>query len=235
MAEVPPASFSIEITDVESRGSRVTLTASSAEQAQFYDGDVIRGSVIVEVSSIYYLKYLGIELSGSTSIKVQRVDSTAVAPKSFKNKEVFLLKTQALAGTPQTPSLPPSRSSPASPAVTSQGRVVQLNRGRHVLPFELTLETGATPGSLSWQNTSMPSQATHNVDALLAYKLKYVTHTPLHHQEPRRPSHKSARDGDFFLTLSVPFYSALSSANPLSLLACYVGTGSFVLPQTLLR
>lgn len=174
MAEVPPVSFSIEITDVESRGSRVTLTASSTEQDQFYDGDVIRGFVIVEVSSIYYLKYLGIDLVGSTSIKVQRVDSTVAAPKSFKNKEVFLWKTQALAGTPPTPSLTPSRSSPASPAVTSQGRLIQLNRGRHVLPFELTLETGATPGSVSWQNTSMPSQATHNVSATLSYKLKYV-------------------------------------------------------------
>lgn len=178
MAEVPVASFSIEITDVESRGSRVTLTASTADQDQFYDGDVIRGSVIVEVTSIYYLKYLGIDLIGSTSIKVQRVDSTAASPKSFKNKEVFLWKTQALAGTPPNPSLTPSRSSPASPAVTSQGRLIQLNRGRHVLPFELTLETGATPGSLSWQNTSMPSQTTHNVSASLAYKLKYVSSFP---------------------------------------------------------
>lgn len=185
MADTSLASFSIEITDIESRGSNPTLTTSSGEQAQFYDGDVVRGFVVVDISSIYYLKYLGIDLVGSSSVNVQRIDSTVSAPKSFKNKEVFLRKSQALAGTPFTASPTPARASQASPAVTSSGRIVQLNKGRHILPFELSLETGCTPGSVSWQNHSLPSQASHNVSANLSYKLKYVlTHRKTNFSTP---------------------------------------------------
>ena len=192
MAESPSTTFSIEITDIECRGSRLSVTTPLGLQAQFHDGDVIRGFVIVEVGSIHHLRYLGIELLGYTSVKVTRLESGASGPKSFRNKEVFLQKSMALAGTPMhdvSPSLSSSRGLSSSAAVTSHGRIVQLNKGRHILPFELTLETGCTPGSVQWQNHSMPSQATHNVSALLSYKLKYVpplafkssdaAHTPL--------------------------------------------------------
>jgi hypothetical protein len=151
------------------------VTTPLGLQAQFHDGDVIRGFVIVEVGSIHHLRYLGIELLGYTSVKVTRLESGASGPKSFRNKEVFLQKSMALAGTPMhdvSPSLSSSRGLSSSAAVTSHGRIVQLNKGRHILPFELTLETGCTPGSVQWQNHSMPSQATHNVSALLSYKLK---------------------------------------------------------------
>lgn len=177
MAEVAPCAFTIEITDIESRGSRVSVTTPAGLQAQFHDGDHIRGFVLVDVASIYHLKYLGIDLVGSTSVSVQKTESSANGPKSFQHKEIFLWKTMALAGTPSsepTPNLSSSRAPSPPNALTTHGRVVQFNKGRHILPFELTLETGCTPGSINWQNHSMPSQASHNVTASIAYKLKYV-------------------------------------------------------------
>lgn len=189
MAEVSSCQFSIEITDIEHRGSRVSPTTAAGLQAQFHDGDVIRGFVVLEVSSICHMKYLGIDLVGSTSVHVQRIDSSSNGPKSFRNKEVFLWKTMPLAGTPLNDASAPltasSRPSFHSPAVTSHGRIVQFNKGTHSLPFELTLETGCTPGSVKWQNHSMPSQNTHLVSASISYKLKYVSHlrfTPTHSQ-----------------------------------------------------
>jgi hypothetical protein len=174
MAEQPVCSFSIEITDIESRGSRVSVTTPAGLQAQFHDGDNIRGFVVAEVSSVHYLKYLGIDLIGSTSVMVQRIDGSHSTPRSFKHKEVFLWKSMTLAGTPLNDTSTPSRGSHCSSAVTSQGRIVQLNKGRHILPFELTLETGCTPVSVKWQNHSMPSQNSHNVTAAIRYKLKYA-------------------------------------------------------------
>lgn len=192
MSEVQACNFSIEITDIESRGSRLSVTTLLGLQAQFHDGDVIRGCVIAEVASIYHLKYLGIDLVGKTSVNVARLDQASGGPKSFKHKEVFLWKSMTLAGTPShdsSPSLSTSRAHVPSPAVTSHSRIVQLNKGTHILPFELTLETGGTPGSVQWQNHSMPSQTTHNVSATLSYKLKYVLLHPFHTTSER--SHHS--------------------------------------------
>lgn len=178
MVDHTSCQFAIEITDIEYRGSRAPVTTEAGLQSLFYDGDVIRGYVSMDVASIYHAKYVGIDLIGTAKVNVQRTDSSSAAPKSFRHKEVFMWKTMTLAGT--TPhdgngfhSL--SRHTPQSPAVTSHGRIVQFNKGRHLLPFELTLETGCTPESVQWHNHSMASHNTHNANASLSYRLKYVT------------------------------------------------------------
>lgn len=181
MAEAGSVSYAIEITDIEARGTRLSVTTPAGLQALFHDGDMIRGLVILDVGSIHHVRNIAIDLIGQAEASVQRTDSSGGGPKSFKNKEVFLWKSQTLAGTPNNDLASSSTLAPRSPlpspALTTQGRIVQFNKGRHFLPFELTLETGCTPGSVRWQNQDMPSHATHNVIASIHYKLRYV---PVH-------------------------------------------------------